>query len=174
MKQLELFPVDPQKDTSDASKATVFSLWKLFVDGASRNNPGPAGAGVYITKDDVLVHTRGVYLGKKTNNEAEYLAMLLGLFELKSMVQKGDLILIVSDSQLLIQQLRGVYRVKEPRLQKLHALAKLLLVGINYDALHVLREQNTHADALANQGVDTKTAAPANFITFLQQHALSL
>lgn len=151
-----------------------FSVWKLFVDGASRNNPGNAGAGVYILKDGKLFQQHGVFLGKKTNNEAEYLALLLGVFELKKVVQAKDVVLIMSDSQLLVRQINGIYKVKESRLQKLHLLAKQLLHDINYTMIHVLRENNTYADALANKGIDHTISASTSFIQFLQQHALSL
>ena len=179
MKQLLLFPsTQEQEPTAQIPEqlpaVPVFSVWKIFIDGASRNNPGPSGAGVYIIRDELVAHTYGVFLGKKTNNEAEYLALLLGVFELKNMINKGDLVVIVSDSQLLVRQISGQYKVKEPRLQQLYILAKQLLSGINYDIAHVLREDNKHADALANKGIDTKTAAPAHFIEFLQKNALSL
>ena len=121
MKQLLLFP-DNQAGSSE--QMPVLSIWKLYIDGASRNNPGPAGAGVYIVRDDLVARTAAVFLGKKTNNEAEYFALLLGLFELTTMVQQNDLVIIVSDSQLLVRQISGIYKVKEPRLQSLHALAK--------------------------------------------------
>ncbi len=179
MKQLFLFSqetttLQESAASDDQAQGPIFSVWKLFVDGASRNNPGLSGAGVYILRDESIAYARGVFLGKKTNNEAEYLALLLGLFELRTMIRKEDLVLIVSDSQLLVRQIAGSYRVKEPRLQQLHAVVKKLLHGMNYTISHVLRENNTHADALANEGIDAKIAAPANFIKFLQQHALSL
>ncbi|MBS1986518.1 ribonuclease HI family protein [Candidatus Dependentiae bacterium] len=178
MKQLLLFPADENQEptTQDAASAPkpIFSIWKLSVDGASRNNPGPSGAGVHIVRDDLVAQTYGVFLGKKTNNEAEYLALLLGLFELKKLLQHGDLVVIISDSQLLVRQINGLYKVKEPRLQQLHALAKKLLSDMHYNVSHVLREDNTAADALANKGIDTKTSAPAPFIQFLHHHAVSL
>ncbi len=178
MKQLLLFPSDenqePTRQDAAPTAKPVFSIWKLSVDGASRNNPGPSGAGVHIVRDDLVAHTYGVFLGKKTNNEAEYLALLLGLFELKTLVQQGDLVVIISDSQLLVRQINGLYKVKEPRLQQLHALAKKLLSDMNYSVSHVLREDNTAADALANKGIDSKTSAPAPFIQFLHHHAVSL
>jgi len=172
MKQLSLFPMDYQSPSSE--QMPLFSIWKLYIDGASRNNPGPAGAGVFLVRDNLVVRTCSLFLGKKTNNEAEYFALLLGLFELTTMLQKDDLVIIISDSQLLVRQVMGMYKVKEPRLQALHAVAKQLLTGINYTISHVLREENKDADALANKGIDTKTAASAAFIQFLRHHAVSL
>lgn len=156
-------PIDP-----------IFSIWKLFVDGASRNNPGNSGAGVYILKDSNVFQQQGVFLGKKTNNEAEYLALLLGVFELKQVIEKKDLVLIMSDSQLLVRQIAGIYKVKEPRLQKLYMIAQHLLRDINYEIVHVLRENNTYADELANKGIDNKTSASTSFIQFLQRHEFHL
>ena len=75
MKQLDLFNNDQQSPTTKKP-----SVWALFVDGASRNNPGPSGAGIYIEKDNILEIKEGYYLGIKTNNQAEYLALVLGLF----------------------------------------------------------------------------------------------
>ena len=61
------------------------TTWKLFIDGASRNNPGRSGAGVYLLKNEKPVYQEGFYLGIKTNNEAEYLALLLGVFSCKKL-----------------------------------------------------------------------------------------
>jgi len=150
------------------------NYWKLFVDGASRNNPGKSGAGVYILKNDRVAEKKGVFLGVKTNNQAEYLALLLGIFLVKRQMLKNDVLLIVSDSQLLVRQLEGVYRVKHPMLKPLHELAKKMLVGMNYDVGHVMREDNTHADALANAGIDKKNSIPQEFIELLQRHEITL
>src|SRR5579872_1960103 len=95
------------------------SVWTLFVDGASRNNPGPSGAGMYIEKDGVLVIKDGYFLGIKTNNQAEYLALLLGLFMVAEHMHGKDQLRIISDSQLLVRQLMGVYKVRQPHLQRL-------------------------------------------------------
>lgn len=160
--------------SSEKPAAPIFSIWKLFVDGASRNNPGNAGAGVYILKDSNVFQQQGAFLGKKTNNEAEYLALLLGVFELKQVLAEKDLVLIMSDSQLLVRQIAGMYKVKEPRLQKLYLMAQHLLRDINYEIIHVLRENNTYADELANKGIDNKTSASTSFIQFLQHHEFYL
>src|SRR5258707_15746433 len=109
MKQLELF--GSSSDNSEKVRSEK-RHWKLFVDGASRNNPGPSGAGIYIVQDEQFFHEYGFYLGKKTNNQAEYLALLLGLFTLKKMVKKGDKVHVISDSLLLVQQIKGIYKVR--------------------------------------------------------------
>src|SRR5437868_5008693 len=109
MKQLDVFESNP----------STKNVWTLFVDGASRNNPGPSGAGIYIVKNNILVIKRGYYLGIKTNNQAEYLALLLGLFILMEHREAEDQVRIISDSQLLVRQLVGMYKVRHPHLQPL-------------------------------------------------------
>jgi ribonuclease HI len=152
-----------------------FAYWKLFVDGASRGNPGPAGAGVYITKDDVPYLEKGYYLGTKTNNQAEYLAMLIGIYYLKKSIDpKRDVVLIVSDSQLLIRQMQGQYKVKHATLQPLHAFAHKMLRGVNCQFMHVLREYNTEADRMANRGVDDKKRVSVEFVALLREHDISI
>ena len=131
--------------------------WQLFVDGASRNNPGPSGAGIYLAKDHQKEFAHGFFLGTKTNNQAEYLALLIGIILALPKI-KHDHLRIVSDSLLLVNQLKGLYRVKNPELQILHGKALKLLKGISYDVVHVLREKNKLADEMANFGIDHKVA----------------
>ncbi|GMU19253.1 MAG: hypothetical protein AMXMBFR12_04450 [Candidatus Babeliales bacterium] len=147
--------------------------WKLYVDGAARNNPGPAGAGVYITKNDKPEKKIGYYLGKKTNNQAEYGALLIGLYLLKKMMHDDDHLDIISDSLLLVRQFQGEYRVKHPELKPLHLLCKKLLEGRHYAIAHVLREYNEVADEMANKGIDDKKALPQDFLTFLQEYGIN-
>ncbi len=147
--------------------------WKVYIDGASRNNPGPAGAGVVIFKDDTLIQEYGYYLGIKTNNQAEYLALLLGIYHSKQLMHPHDIVYIVSDSELLVRQLQGRYAVKHHELKKLFGLAKQLLEGVSCKVQHVLRTENTEADRMANQGVDSKRAVPDEFITLLVAHEIA-
>lgn len=170
MKQLELF--GSSQDSSEKTKQEKHN-WKLFVDGASRNNPGPSGAGIYILQDEQFFYEYGYYLGKKTNNQAEYLALLLGLFMLKKQVKTGDKVHIVSDSLLMVQQIKGVYKVRNPELKPLHTLALRWVQDINADIFHVLRFDNANADNMANVGIDKKNSVPVEFITILKQHAIS-
>ena len=150
------------------------TVWTLFVDGASRNNPGPSGAGIYIEKNDVLVIKEGYYLGIKTNNQAEYLALLLGLFILVEHVKSGDTVRIISDSQLLVRQLTGVYKVREPQLQILYALCKEIMKKYGATIAHVLRDENSEADAMANHGVDCKKFPPKRYMELLRHHDIVL
>lgn len=170
MKQLELFG-----SSLDTIEKPILEKrhWKMFVDGASRNNPGPSGAGIYILQDEQFFHEYGYYLGKKTNNQAEYLALLLGLYMLKKHVKKADTVHIVSDSLLLVQQVRGVYKVRNPDLKPLHTLALQWVQDLDAEIFHVLRFDNANADNMANVGIDKKNSVPAEFITILKQHAIS-
>lgn len=123
-------------------------------DGAARGNPGPAGIGVQVTdgRGEVLGEiARGI--GEATNNVAEYTAVIEGLALADEL--GGRSITLRSDSQLLINQLTGRYRVKTPHLQPLHRRARGLAAGFEGIAFeHVPREENREADRLANEGVD--------------------
>ena len=150
------------------------TIWTLFVDGASRNNPGPAGAGIYIEKDSMLFVKEGYYLGLKTNNQAEYLALLLGLFILQEHIHADDLVIIISDSKLLVEQIIGNYKVKNPHLQSLYAVCKRYLHNLNFSIKHVLRNHNISADEMANYGVDNKILPPKKYLTLLNNHDIIL
>lgn len=153
---------------------TVSKQWKLFVDGASRGNPGPSGAGVYLLHNTEIVARRGYFLGKRTNNEAEYLALLIGIFLVKKEGKPGDKIHVFSDSLLLIKQMTGEYRVRKTELQILYGLVKEHAAPFSCTFEHVYRENNVQADALANAGIDTKTQLPLSFISLLRAHEVSI
>src|SRR5690349_18777943 len=126
--------------------------WLLMVDGASRGNPGEAGCGaVLFNPEGESVRELSRYLGKTTNNVAEYAGLLMGLEQALKLVIKR--LRVESDSELLVRQLNGIYKVKEPRLIDLNQKARELLRRFeSYRILHVRREQNRIADKLANQG----------------------
>jgi len=123
-------------------------------DGASRGNPGPAGIGVQITDDDGTVLAEiAEGLGETTNNVAEYTAAVEGLK--RALELGGAEVLLRSDSQLLINQLTGRYRVKAAHIVLLHR--QVLSLAEQFDQIryeHVRRERNTEPDRLANEGVD--------------------
>ena len=144
--------------------------WHLFVDGASRGNPGPSGAGIYLSNNGVTIAKRGYFLGKHTNNEAEYLALLIGAFVAKKHMKEEVHLHVFSDSLLLIKQMKGEYRVRKPELIVLHQLVTTYFTGFECTFTHVYREKNVEADALANVGVDTKTSLPVSFISLLRTH----
>jgi ribonuclease HI len=128
--------------------------WLLMVDGASRGNPGEAGCGAAILNPEgESVRELARYLGKATNNVAEYAGLLMGLEEAIKLGVKR--LRVQSDSELLVRQLNGIYRVKEPRLIELHGKAKALLRRFESSRImHVRREENRIADRLANEGID--------------------
>jgi ribonuclease HI len=123
-------------------------------DGAARGNPGPAGAGAQLTTPDgVVVGEIARGLGEATNNVAEYTAAILGLERAAEL--GADEVTLRSDSQLLVNQLTGRYRVRTDHLVPLHRRLRELARGFRTVRFeHVPRERNTEADRLANQGVD--------------------
>jgi probable phosphoglycerate mutase len=129
----------------------------LHIDGGARGNPGPAGVGVVITaKDDgTALVRRGFYLGHATNNVAEYTGLLRGL-ELVAAWKPTD-VEIVSDSELLVKQIKGQYRVKAEHLKPLFEQAHRKLAALpRWSIRHVLRGDNQEADGLANRAMDRK------------------
>jgi len=130
----------------------------VHTDGAARGNPGPAAIGIVIQDDSGhTVYESSRTLGVHTNNEAEYLALIAALQHLRSMHAKAADFRL--DSELVVKQLRGEYRVKEPRLQALHGQAIMLLNAVpDHSIRHVPRAQNARADELANEALDAEGA----------------
>jgi probable phosphoglycerate mutase len=134
---------------------------RAYIDGGARGNPGPAGYGVRIEDaDGNLLDALYGGLGVTTNNVAEYNGLLAAL---KWAVDRGiDRVEIRADSELLVRQMRGEYRVKHPGLQPLAARARLLIAQLgDVTFQHVRREQNKEADRLSNLGMDEAEAALA-------------
>jgi ribonuclease HI len=132
----------------------------LWTDGAARGNPGPAGIGVVLkTLQGEILATEARFVGHTTNNVAEYRALLLGL---ERAIECGVRRLEVrADSELLIRQLLGKYRVKNAGLRPLYQRATELLRKFESTHLvHVRREQNAEADRLANEGIRNATRQP--------------
>jgi ribonuclease HI len=123
-------------------------------DGGARGNPGPAGYGVVI-KDESgrTVAALSEYLGHQTNNFAEYQGLIAAL---EYAIKHGPKALkLISDSELLVRQIKGIYKVKNAVLQDLHARAKELIVQLDWFSIgHAFREQNQEADRLANEAMD--------------------
>lgn len=128
-----------------------------YTDGASRGNPGESGIGI-IFRDELgaVVFSGGGYIGTATNNIAEYQALLACLRKAIDMNCKH--LIVHSDSQLMVRQMCGVYRVKDKTLQTFHREASALLrqAPFTFKILHVDREHNGDADLLANTGIDSK------------------
>jgi ribonuclease HI len=148
----------------------------LFIDGASRGNPGASGAGIYLEKNNQEIFSKSFYLNKKTNNQAEYLALALGVFFLKKELKKKTAeITITSDSQLLVRQMRGFYKVKDPILKQIKNATVSLLEETKPHFKHVLRSYNKKADALANVAIDKKSNnIPKSFISLLKKFDLKI
>jgi ribonuclease HI len=130
-------------------------------DGGARGNPGPAGYGVVI-QDQAGRRVAGLsqYLGHQTNNFAEYQGLIAAL---EYTIEHGHKALkVVSDSELLVRQIKGIYKVKNATLQELHARAKQLIAQLEWFSIdHALREHNREADELANQAMDKGTGRVA-------------
>jgi ribonuclease HI len=123
-------------------------------DGGARGNPGPAGYGVVI-EDEAgrKVAALSQYLGHQTNNFAEYQGLIAAL---EYTIEHGHKALkVISDSELLVRQIKGIYKVKNSTLQELHGRAKELIAQMEWFSIdHALREHNREADELANQAMD--------------------
>ena len=128
---------------------------KVHCDGGSRGNPGPSALGVVIsTLKDEVIEEFGEYLGTQTNNYAEYSAVVAALGKLSDMkLTEADFYL---DSELIVKQLNGIYRVKNPGMIELNSKVKELAKGMNLTFTHVYREENKLADAMVNQVLDSQ------------------
>jgi ribonuclease HI len=142
-----------------APAAGSASGWALRTDGGARGNPGPAGAGFVLESPDGTVAARGGrYLGECTNNVAEYEALLWGLavaLEHPGAVSEG--LTVYADSELIVKQMTGAYRVKHPNLKPLYERASRLasrFAAVRFK--HVRREYNKEADGLANEAMDLR------------------
>ena len=130
-------------------------------DGGARGNPGPAGYGVVIQdQSGRKVAHLSEYLGHQTNNFAEYQGLIAAL---EYALQHGPKALkLISDSELLVRQIKGIYKVKNATLQDLHRRARELIAQLDWFSIgHALREQNQDADRLANEAMDKGTGRVA-------------
>ncbi|MEK7509520.1 MAG: ribonuclease HI family protein [Patescibacteria group bacterium] len=128
----------------------------IYTDGGARNNPGPAGVGVLIYESGRKVAELKKFLGSQTNNWAEYEALVLALEEAKRLGLAGRECEIRMDSELVVKQMRGEYRVKEPSLKPQHAKVKQLVADFAaVRFVHVPREENREADRLVNEAIDS-------------------
>jgi ribonuclease HI len=127
----------------------------LQFDGGSRGNPGPAGIGVTLVDEEgTPLYELGEFLGRCTNNVAEYTALLRGLHAAQAL--GAARLAVKSDSELLVRQINGVYKVKSPDLKPLFQKAVALINALGQVTVsHVYREGNTRADELANLAMDT-------------------
>jgi ribonuclease HI len=128
----------------------------IHIDGGSRGNPGPAAAGIVLSADDgTVLHEAGIYLGKATNNVAEYSGLIAALKAATKLGAKQ--VDVFSDSELIVRQMNGQYRVKDAGLRPLFEQASALSGGFKRCNLqHVPRERNTQADELVNRALNLK------------------
>jgi ribonuclease HI len=124
----------------------------IFTDGASLGNPGPMGIGIVIYRDGIIVEELSEFIGVGTNNVAEYTAVIKALETVHGM---GEMEAHVkSDSQLIVRQLNGEYKVKDPELRPLHEKVVHLCMGLKVHFEHIPREHNNEADALSKEGAE--------------------
>lgn len=125
----------------------------LYTDGASRGNPGPAAIGVVIEDESGRVRSRiSRRISETTNNRAEYVALIAGLEEAARL--GAEHIEVRSDSELLVKQIKGVYRVKNPELKRLYEqVHRLMRRFSSFSIVHISREQNRAADALTRKAL---------------------
>jgi ribonuclease HI len=128
-----------------------------FIDGASRGNPGDSGVGIILKEvEKNILHSTGSYIGKTTNNVAEYTALIECLKKANSLGCKK--LVVYSDSELMVRQLQGTYRVKNEGLKKYFQRVHRILskAPFAFEIHHIPRERNRDADLLANAGIDSK------------------
>ena len=155
-------------DEPETPPARIEGAYTANIDGAARGNPGPAAYGVVIRRPDGAKHeSLGKYIGRTTNNVAEYYALIAALdYAAASGIRR---LRVYSDSQLIVNQIKGLYKVKHPDLRPLHERAKKQAAGLeSFTIQYVPREQNRDADDLANAALDSTSgvkpaygAAPA-------------
>jgi ribonuclease H / adenosylcobalamin/alpha-ribazole phosphatase len=135
----------------------VSGRFVLYADGASRGNPGPAGAGaVLFDENGAVVAELTLALGRATNNVAEYSGLILGLEEAKRRGARA--VDVRMDSKLVVEQMRGLWKIKHPGLKPLALRAGALLASFPERTIqHVPREENGHADMLSNRAIDEDT-----------------
>ncbi|PIR66322.1 MAG: ribonuclease H [Parcubacteria group bacterium CG10_big_fil_rev_8_21_14_0_10_36_14] len=125
----------------------------IFTDGGARGNPGPAGIGVVIKENGRTIKEYGKYIGETTNNQAEYRALISALETAKEM--GAEEVNIFMDSELIVKQVKGEYKVKHPGLAPLFLKLHNLRMGFKkFSVAHIRRERNTEADALVNKAID--------------------
>lgn len=134
----------------------------INTDGGARGNPGPAAIGITAQDNGNILFEIAEYIGETTNNVAEYTAVIHALDHLKEHTLSADEVSFILDSELIVRQILGIYRVKEPHLQTLVAKVRQLVADLKTNGgigqitfSHVKRNQNRRADQLVNQSLDS-------------------
>lgn len=134
---------------------------EIFTDGGARGNPGPAAVGFVVKKDGRVIHRHGETIGRATNNVAEYTAVLKAMQWLKinnSIIQSvNNSIIFYLDSKLVVEQLSGRYKIKNPNLKALWCQIKILESNLKVKIIYqnIQRSLNTMADSLVNEALDS-------------------
>jgi ribonuclease HI len=138
---------EPRKERSG-------DAYTAYIDGAARGNPGPAAYAVVLRRPDgTPLESLGKYIGRQTNNVAEYYALIAALDY--AAAHNLRRLRVRSDSELLVRQMKGIYKVKSPDLRPLYERARKMAAALETFAIeHVARERNSEADALANAALD--------------------
>jgi len=140
-------PVKPAQSDLFFDKKNTACAW---IDGASSGNPGPAGAGVVLTKDGNLLGEWKEKLGETTNNVAEYRGLLLALEKSSGLGIRS--LIVYTDSELLYRQMTGIYKVRTPHIKELYLKVQILKKRFEFFMIkHVPREENKEADRLARR-----------------------
>ena len=148
---------------TESPAARVEGMYTANIDGAARGNPGPASYGLVLRRPDgTPLESLGKYIGRHTNNVAEYYALIAALdYAVANGIKR---LRVQSDSQLIVNQIKGLYKVKHPDLRPLHERAKKLAAGLETFAIqYVPREQNREADAAANAALDNTSGVKPSF-----------
>ncbi|HOV21679.1 MAG TPA: ribonuclease HI family protein [bacterium] len=133
----------------------------VFIDGASRGNPGNASIGIVIYENGNLLMEKGEYIGVGTNNIAEYMALIYSLIECIKLKAKN--IEIKSDSLLLVKQIKGEYKVKNEFIKKLNIIANKLIENFNtFEIKYIPREENKKADKIASEILSYNSLFPSS------------
>src|SRR5258707_4896370 len=147
----------------ESPSARMDGVYTANIDGAARGNPGPASYGLVLKRPDgTTLEILGKYIGRHTNNVAEYYALIAALdYATANGIKRfrGQ-----SDSQLIVNQMKGLYKVKHPDLRPLHERAKKMAAGLeSFTIQYVPREQNREADAAANAALDNTSGVKPSF-----------
>ena len=148
---------------SESPAARIEGAYTANIDGAARGNPGPASYGLVLRRPDgTPLESLGKYIGRHTNNVAEYYALIAALdYAAANGIKR---LRVQSDSQLIVNQMKGLYKVKHPDLRPLHERAKKMAAGLDAFAIqYVPREQNREADAAANAALDNTSGVRPSF-----------
>ncbi len=149
----------------DSPPSRLDGAYTANIDGAARGNPGPASYGVVLRRPDgTPLASLGKYIGRHTNNVAEYYALIAALdYAVANGIRR---LRVLSDSQLIVNQIKGLFKVKHPDLRPLHERAKKQAAGLETFVIqYVPREQNREADVLANEALDHTGGVKPAFAT---------